>query len=143
MSGPRLQIDAPQELYTMPEERVMHWISDEQLATLDSGGRDQFFDYFLAAVCVAIGFVQNLFNLYNGLTSNPQDVESWDVIASILCVAAFAVSGAFFLASNRKHDPVKRVIADIRKRQTKRFDLSSTPVQSKTKITIPNPVHRV
>lgn len=123
-TGGRLQVDAPEDMYTMPPQRINHFISDEHLAIIESGGRDRFFDYHLAFAGATLGFLQNATivatDMFNGTAPT-----RWDIFCSVLFGGFLAAAICFRVASSTKDDPVKLVVADIKKRQAKPFLASS------------------
>ena len=98
----------------MPPARISHFISDDQLAIIEVGSRDRFFDYHLACAGAAIGFFQNVCELiWNGYFGLP--LHGWDVYGAILFASFSSAAVCFRMSSNTKDDPVKKVVAEIKK----------------------------
>ena len=126
-----LSFDAPQEMYTVPPARISHFISDDQLAVIESGGRDRFFDYHLASAGAALGFVQNAIALGIAIyTAKPPTNQ--DILLSMLFVVFVAAAICFRIASNSEYDPVKRVVKEVKARQVRPFhpDILQSPPPS-------------
>ena len=110
----------------MPPARISHFISDDQLAIIEVGSRDRFFDYHLACAGAAIGFFQNVCELiWNGYFGLP--LHGWDVYGAILFASFSSAAVCFRMSSNTKDDPVKKVVAEIKKRQAKPFGGKEPP----------------
>lgn len=119
MSG-ELSIKAPQEVYTMPDQRVMHWISDEQVTLIETGTSSKSFDIALVGVGASLGFAKDFVAVVLTLLKG-EAIAGGPFFSAALFLVSAAAAGAFFLSHRRKEDPLKTLCGELRSRQRKEF----------------------
>ena len=119
MSG-GLQIKPPQDVYTMPDQRISQWISDEQVTLIETGTSSKSFDLALVGVGAAVGFAKDFLAAVLILIKGEALMAGPFFSAAMFLVAA-AAAGSFFLSHRRKEDPLKKLCAELRARQKNEF----------------------
>jgi hypothetical protein len=118
---------APPDYYvTRDEKQVAHWITDEQLMKLSSGGKDRSFEVFLASISIALGFVQNFIAasivVYGGAAPS-----SADFLLSIVFVVAFTTAIVAGASAKWTRKELDEIIEKIKSRKQTRIPPGGGP----------------
>jgi hypothetical protein len=103
------------KMITFDEWDIGHLLSDSQLDAVSSGKDDTSFGIFTTAFGAGFGLLQNLF--VAGSAVYKEEIPGpWDAIASLLCVASFAVAIAKYTEYRRNKSKTGDLVQEIKDR---------------------------
>ena len=122
MNAPRstLEINAPEQMYTVAERRIDHLIAAHEWAIIKHGDGNKLIDYALVALGSGLGFLQNIYQVWLW-ASRGTPLTGWDVVASVLCGIFFASAVSLYLAARKFKSVYQQTISEIDGRQPQRF----------------------
>lgn len=116
MSKPTLQLTPPKDLFTMPDARVWHYITDDQVELIKVGTRDRFWDFMLAALGCAIGLAQNPYSLLHSWWYG-NTMQGGEYFGTLLFAVSLTAAVCFWLIARSKTDPLQNMVREIESRQ--------------------------
>lgn len=103
------------KMITFDEWDIGHLLSDSQLDAVSSGKDDTSFGIFTTAFGAGFGLLQNLF-VAGSAVFKEEIPTPWDAVASLLCVASFAVAIAKYTEYRRNKSKTGDLVKEIKNR---------------------------
>jgi hypothetical protein len=117
MSGEtRLEMNAPQDMYTMSDQRISHVIQPHEWAQIKKGSGSELFNWALALLFGALGFAQNLWNEIYGKTPT-----GWDRFGAMLFFGLLFSGIALFIVSRNQKSDFDKACTEIDGRTPRPF----------------------
>lgn len=112
----QLHMDAPQDMYTMSDQRVSHVVEPHEWVQIKKGSGSDLFNWALALMFGSLGFAQNLWN--TACTDHP---TGWDRFGAMLFFGLLFSGIALFIVSRNQKSDFDKACKSIDGRTPKPF----------------------
>lgn len=110
------QMQAPRDMYTMPEQRTMHFLSDDQLTLIEQGDHSILNSWCIFLAGIAIGFLHDAL-LAAWAVVRDKPIGKWNGAALVVFSACAFAALTLHLSFSKQGSPLKRLVAEIKARQ--------------------------
>lgn len=111
-------VDAPQDMYTMPDQRTWHYITEDQFAVIKSGTKNSLFDYHLLFLGAFLGCIQNVLHVYESIQAKMVPTLG-DEAGAFICAMSGMAALVLFATARSRGSPCDKLLKEIESRQKK------------------------
>jgi hypothetical protein len=123
----QLQINAPQDMYTMSDQRVSHVIQPHEWVLIKRCEGSELREWAIGLCGASFGFTQNVYNVGQWVYSGKPPLTAWDVIAALFFTLLASAGVALFVVAWGKKGEFAALIAEIDKRRPLPFNSGDVP----------------